>query len=48
MKISIETKVHAPVAEVWRAYTTPEEIKQWNTASPDWHTTLSSVDLFHF
>lgn len=45
MKISIETKVHAPVGEVWRAYTTPEDIKQWNTASPDWHTTQSSVDL---
>lgn len=23
----------------------PEDIKVWNTASPDWHTTASSVDL---
>lgn len=45
MKIVISTLVEAPVHEVWRAYTTPEDIKVWNTASPDWHTTASSVDL---
>src|SRR5262249_17887432 len=27
------------------AYNTPADIKQWNTASDDWHTTKSSVDL---
>ena len=37
-KITDETRVHAHVAEVWRAYTTPEDIRQWNAASPDWHT----------
>jgi uncharacterized protein YndB with AHSA1/START domain len=25
--------------------TTPEDIKQWNAASDDWHTTKSAVDL---
>lgn len=45
MKITVSTVVTAPLKEVWRAYTTPEDIKQWNTASPDWHTTTSSVDL---
>ena len=45
MKITVETKVAAPIAEVWRAYTTPDDIKQWNAASPDWHTTSASVDL---
>ena len=45
MKISVETIVEAPIAEVWRAYTTPEDIKQWNTASDDWHTTRATVDL---
>jgi len=33
------------VHEVWRAYTTPEDIKAWNAASSDWHTTAASVDL---
>jgi uncharacterized protein YndB with AHSA1/START domain len=45
MKITVETVVHAPVSEVWRAYTTPDDIMQWNAASDDWHTTKSSVDL---
>lgn len=45
MKITVSTVVAAPVAEVWRAYTSPEDIKAWNTASPDWHTTAVSVDL---
>ena len=45
MKISVETMVAAPVERVWRAYTTPEDIKRWNAASDDWHTTSSQVDL---
>jgi len=45
VKITVETFVEAPVAKVWSAYTTPEDIKQWNTASDDWHTTASTVDL---
>ena len=45
MKISVETFVRAPVAKVWGAYTTPDDIMKWNTASDDWHTTSSSVDL---
>ena len=45
MKITVETLVNAPVADVWAAYTTPEDIKQWNSASDDWHTTKASVDL---
>ena len=45
MKITVETLVAAPVADVWAAYATPEDIKQWNTASDDWHTTNSTVDL---
>ena len=44
-KITVETTVAAPVSEAWRAYTTPEDIKQWNAASPDWHTTAATVDL---
>jgi len=45
MKISVETTVDAPIEKVWNAYTTPEDIKQWNAASGDWHTTAASVDL---
>jgi len=45
MKITVETIVDAPIGRVWQAYTTPEDIVQWNAASDDWHTTKSTVDL---
>jgi uncharacterized protein YndB with AHSA1/START domain len=45
MDITIETTVKAPIDKVWRAYTSPEDIIQWNAASDDWHTTSSSVEL---
>jgi uncharacterized protein YndB with AHSA1/START domain len=45
MQITVSTLAAAPIADVWRAYNSPEDIKVWNTASPDWHTTASAVDL---
>lgn len=45
MQITVETVVNASVEEVWRAWTTPADIKQWNAAFDDWHTTTASVDL---
>ena len=44
-KITVETVVAAPIEQVWHAYTTPTDIKQWNAASDDWHTTAATVDL---
>lgn len=45
MKITVSTHVAAPIQEVWRAYTTPDDITCWNAASADWHTTAATVDL---
>jgi uncharacterized protein YndB with AHSA1/START domain len=45
MKIVVSTLVTAPMHVVWQSYTTPEDIKSWNAASPDWHTTAARVDL---
>lgn len=45
MTITVTTVALAPIAEVWRAYTTPADIVQWNSASPDWHTPRATVDL---
>ena len=45
MKITVQTLVDAPRAKVWDTYNNPEDIKQWNTAQDDWHTTRSEVDL---
>jgi uncharacterized protein YndB with AHSA1/START domain len=44
-KITVEATIAAPMAEVWRAWNTPDDIKQWNAASDDWHTTRSTGDL---
>lgn len=45
MKITVETVVKAGLDAVWRAWNAPDDIRQWNAASDDWHTTASTVDL---
>lgn len=45
MQITVEAFVRAPLASVWRAWTTPADIVRWNAASDDWHTTEAEVDL---
>lgn len=45
MKISVQTVVEAPLKAVWSSWNDPEEIRRWNTAQEDWHTTRSEVDL---
>jgi uncharacterized protein YndB with AHSA1/START domain len=45
MQITVETTIDAPIADVWRAWTTPEDIVQWNTANEAWHTPRATVDL---
>lgn len=43
--ITIETTINAPVEKVWKMFSTPEDIIQWNSASPDWHTPRAENDL---
>jgi uncharacterized protein YndB with AHSA1/START domain len=45
MKITVEAVVKAPIEDVWNAWTNPDDIRQWNAASADWHTTRATVDL---
>ncbi|MGD8244807.1 MAG: SRPBCC domain-containing protein [Anaerolineae bacterium] len=42
MDISIATTVNAPIDQVWAAWITPEDIKEWNVASWDWRCPQSS------
>ncbi len=44
-RINVETTVKAPLAEVWRAYNSPNDIVKWNVGHPDWHTPRATVDL---
>ena len=36
--ITVENTIKAPVDKVWKFWTEPEHITQWNNASDDWHT----------
>ena len=44
-KITVERTVDAKLSQVWNAWNNPADIQQWNSASDDWHTTRSTVDL---
>lgn len=43
--ITVETIVHSPVESVWKFWTEPKHIMQWNNASDDWHTPYAENDL---
>jgi uncharacterized protein YndB with AHSA1/START domain len=43
--ITIEADIAAPIDAVWRAYTTADDITQWNFASDDWCCPSAEVDL---
>lgn len=44
-KITVEATINAPVAKVWKAWNTPEDIMVWNTPDPSWHCPSSENDL---
>lgn len=44
-RITVEALVHAPIEKVWRYWTEPEHITQWNAASDDWHSPRVENDL---
>jgi len=43
--ITVESTVNAPVEKVWKYWTLPEHITQWNNASDDWHTPRAQNDV---
>jgi uncharacterized protein YndB with AHSA1/START domain len=44
-RITVAADINAPLKKVWKAWTSPEAIMQWNQASADWHTTEAENDL---
>jgi len=38
-------EINAPIEKVWALWSNPEDIKQWNNMSADWHTTSAENDL---
>lgn len=43
--ITIQATVNAPVAHVWKLWTEPEHVTQWNNASDDWYTPFAENDV---
>jgi uncharacterized protein YndB with AHSA1/START domain len=43
--ITVEATVNAPIEKVWKYWTEPQHVKNWNAASVDWHTTRAENDL---
>jgi uncharacterized protein YndB with AHSA1/START domain len=43
--ITVSSVINAPVEKVWRFWSAPEHIMQWNSASDDWHTPRAENDL---
>lgn len=44
-KITVEATVNAPIATVWQLWKNPEDIMNWNTPDPSWHSPSSENDL---
>lgn len=42
--ITVENTVNAPADKVWKFWTEPEHIVNWNTPSDDWHTPHAEND----
>jgi len=43
--ITVETIVQAPIEKVWKFWTVPDHITNWNNASEEWHTPYAENDL---
>ncbi len=43
--VSLQANIHLPIEFVWKYWTSPEDIVNWNNASDDWHTTRAENDL---
>ena len=44
-KITVTTAISAYLDKVWKCWTEPRHIMQWNHASDDWHCPAASNDL---
>lgn len=45
MKLTVEALARTDLKTAWSAYNTPDDITQWNTPDPSWHSPRSQVDL---
>lgn len=43
--ITVKATINAPIEKVWAKWSSPEDIKQWCSASDDWHVPNAENDL---
>ncbi len=43
--IKVQNTINASIEKVWKLWTSPEHIMNWNNASLDWHTPYAENDL---
>jgi uncharacterized protein YndB with AHSA1/START domain len=44
-RITISAHINKPVAHIWKIWTDPTHIMQWNSASDGWHCPKATNDL---
>ena len=44
-EITVKTLIDAPITLIWKCWTTPADIMNWNNASDGWHTPRAENDL---
>lgn len=44
-RITVQTRINAPLHIVWDLWINPDHVVNWNTASDDWHTTSAVNDF---
>lgn len=44
-KITVETRIKAQPQKIWRLWTQPDHITEWNFAKDDWHCVKAENDL---
>ena len=52
-QITVTTNIKAPLTMVWKCWTEPNHVQNWNFASSDWHCPTTENDLkiggeFHY
>jgi uncharacterized protein YndB with AHSA1/START domain len=43
--ITVSVSIQASLESVWKCYTQPDHITQWNFASEDWHCPKATIDF---
>jgi uncharacterized protein YndB with AHSA1/START domain len=43
--LTVQSTINGPIEKVWESWNNPEDITNWCSPSPDWHTPTATNDL---